>query len=901
MRGDLPTGTVTFLFTDVEGSTALLERLGADAYAVALVRHREIVREALAQHGGVEVDTQGDAFFCAFGSARAAVACAAEIQQQLASTEIRVRMGLHTGEAVVVDRHYVGMDVHRAARIAACGHGGQVVLSPPTVALLEADVELRELGTHRLKDLAAPIVIHQLGHDEFPPLRTLYRTNLPVPATPFLGREGELAELVAIASEPGVRALTLTGPGGTGKTRLALQLAAELADAYPDGVWWVPLAPLRGGELIASAVASALGLEESGRSPAEAITESLARQRALLLLDNCEHVVAAAAEVVSAIVGRCSDVLVVVTSREPLAVGGEHVYSVLPLDVGDSFELFHARARAAGAQLDRDATRAAVTELCARLDHLPLAVELAAARAPVLPPAALLERLATRLDSLAGPRDAEERQRTLRSTIAWSCDLLDESERVLFRRFGVFVGGASLSAIEHVCEADLEDLFSLVAKSLVRQATTDEGEPRYWMLETVREFAVDELEASGTLASTRDGHAAWYAQFSRSRGALEVLAAGEHLPRLEPDVPNLRAALEHALVRPHLSADVTAIAAALLVQHLTRGRYAEAVDVARRVVALELEPAEAVVFHSMLGVALRVLGQPQDALASYLDAERLLDGIAERAPEWWNRWIGLKLHQGHFFYMENRQTELERVIAELDEAIAAHGTEPQRRDFLHLRQQHRYRVERYVLSAETEELAREIHALDLEDGAVFADFLLGFCLLWRGEPDEAETYFERGLEVARSEGVALIETRCLVYGLVACRKRNDVAGARARLQQIEALEELHGYRGLVRANTAWLAYRDGDHELAMRCGEEALAEWRAEGRTGYGVFEWTARFPLLGVAVARGDLVAARKHAVSMLDESQQPLPDDLATALREGERDAYARALELAHLSGYA
>ena len=285
MLDALPTGTVTFLFTDVEGSTRLLDELGAEAYAAELVAStgRSCAKRSR-EHDGVEVDTQGDAFFCAFGSARAAVACAAEILDELAAGSIRVRIGIHTGEALVVDRHYVGIDVHRAARIGACGHGGQVVLSPTTVALLEpGDVALRDLGTHRLKDLAAPVVLHQLGDEEFPPLKTLYRTNLPVPATPFLGREDELAELVARPSEPGVHIVTLTGPGGSGKTRLSLQLAAELSDAYRDGVWWVPLAPLSGGELVASAVASVLDVEEeSGRTVADSIAATLERKRLLL-------------------------------------------------------------------------------------------------------------------------------------------------------------------------------------------------------------------------------------------------------------------------------------------------------------------------------------------------------------------------------------------------------------------------------------------------------------------------------------------------------------------------------------------------------------------------------------------------------------------------------------------
>jgi len=899
----LPSGTVTFLFTDVEGSTTLLESLGAAHYATELGLHRIVVRDACVAHGGVEVDTQGDAFFCAFGSARAAVACSAQIQDGLAATPIRVRIGVHTGEALLVDRHYVGIDVHRAARIGACGHGGQVVLSPTTVALLgPSEVDLRDLGAHRLKDLAAPVVLHQLGDSDFPPLKTLYRTNLPVPATPFLGREAELVELVARACDEGVRALTLIGPGGTGKTRLSLQLAAELSDAYPDGVWWVALAPLRADELVASAVASALEVEEeAGRTLVSSITGALERRRTLLILDNCEHVIDAAADVVSAIVGSCTSVLVVATSREPLAIAGEHVVPVQPLDADDAFELFHARARAAGADLDAASTRDVVIELCARLDNLPLAVELAAARAAVLPPAALLERFGTRLDALSGPRDAEQRQRTLRATIAWSYDLLDDREQQLFRRLGVFVGGASLSSIEKVCEADLEDLFSLVSKSLVRQASPD-GEPRHWMLETIREFAAEALRASGELDAVRDRHLGWYAELARVAGAEEALAAGDEVTgSLDADLANLRAAFARAAAVPGRPSDAAALGAGLIVDHFRRGRYAELEDVARRTLELDLGPLAASLFQNALGVCLRVRGRPHEAFESYVAAEKLLDAITIREHEWWERWIGLKLNVAHFYYMENELTDLETVVDELETVTAVHGTAAQRMDLLRIRQQRRYRVERYALSEETERLAREIYALDLESDLVGADFTLGFCLLWRGKLEEAEDHFERGIEVARARGFARVETRCLVYSLVVRRKRNDVPAARVRLAEIEAFDELHGYLGLARANAAWIAYRDGDFELATRRGEEALANWRSEGRTGHGTFEWTARFPLLGVAVARGDLDSAGEHARAMIDPSQQPLPDRLARALEGGAEDCFASALELARETGYA
>jgi predicted ATPase/class 3 adenylate cyclase len=901
----LPTGTVTFLFTDVEGSTRLLEELGAERYSVELGRHREIVRGALAKHGGVEVDTQGDAFFCGFGSARAAVACAAEIRDALSNGAIQVRMGIHTGEALVVDRHYVGIDVHRAARIGACGHGGQVVLSPSTVALLDPDeVSVRDLGVHRLKDLAAPLVLQQLGDEDFPPLRTLYRTNLPVPATPFLGREEELVELVARASDPGVRVLTLTGPGGTGKTRLALQVAAELSDVFPDGVWWVPLAPLRAGELVASAVASALDVaEESGRVLADSIASSLARKRALLLLDNCEHLVDSVARLVAGVVGGCPEVLVVATSREALDIAGEHLYQVRPLVAEDAVELFHARARAAGARLDTDATRVVVEELCARLDNLPLAVELAAARAAVLPPATLLERLATRLDILTGPRDAEERQRTLRAAIAWSYDLLEESEQRLFRRLGVFVGGASLAAIETVCGADLEDLLSIVAKSLVRHASSEGVEPRYWMLETIREFAAEELDRSGELDDLRDRHLAWFVGLARTaRGELALPESGEQRAHLEVDLANFRAAFDWGEGRSSGAVDV---GIALGSHHFLRGRYADAADVTRRALALAPAPLDEAYLLDRLGIVLRLQGHAGEALAALRAAEAVLDGAdVPRDAAWWERWVDLKLDQAHFFYFQNDRSSLEDVMEKLESWVAEHGTRGQQAELLHVRLQHRYRIERYAPSSETEALARSVHALGVDAGDVSADFSLGFCLLWRGKPEEGERYLERGREIARERGVALIETRCLVYGLVAQRKQNDLEGARIRLAEIEALDELHGYRGLVSANASWVAWRDGNPELVVLRAEQALADWASEGRVGSSVFEWAARFPLLGAALARGDVDHALEHARAMLDRSQQPLPDEIAAAVERavasGRVEDLQSALDVARPYGY-
>jgi predicted ATPase/class 3 adenylate cyclase len=906
---ELPSGTVTFLFTDVEGSTKLLGELGPEGYAEALGEHRSIVRDALATHGGVEVDTQGDAFFCAFGSARSAVVCAAEIQERLASGPIRVRMGVHTGEALVVDGHYVGMDVHRAARIGACGHGGQVVLSPSTVALLEpGELAVRELGPHRLKDLTGPVVLSQLGHERFTPLRTLFRTNLPVPATPFLGREPELGELVDRASEPGLRALTLTGPGGTGKTRLALQLSAELSDAFPDGVWWVPLAPLRDGAQVSSALAGVLEVEEeTGRPLVDSIGDALLGKRVLLLLDNCEHLLDAAAALTASLVAACPDTLVLATSREALAIQGEQVFPVEPLAEHDAVDLFLARARAAGVTRDLRPERDVVAELCRCLDSLPLAVELAAARTATLPPSALLDRLSSRLDLLTGPRGVEERQRTLRATIAWSYGLLEDAEQRLFRRLAVFVGGAELSAIETVCEAELEEALSLVAKSLLRQAHVDVGGPRYFVLETIREFASEELDASGERRALEEHHLELFARLAQefveaTEG--EASGSGEWLARIEHDLSNLRAAFAFATEADHTE-EAIALAMALWLRHFARGRYSEAVGIAELALDLDPEPLEQAWLREALGRALRLLGRPGDALESFEVGEEALRAVGSRDAAWWERWVALEIAQATLYYFENRPSELARLIREIETVVPEHGTPMQALDLLHLRTQHAYRLERYAPSEETEALARETYrrAVELDDAG--ADFMLGFCLLWRGELEEAEEHFVQGCETGRARGIALIETRCLVYGTVARRRRNDVEGVREWLRMLEAQDELHGYRGLTAANAAWLAYRDGALELAVQRGREALADWQTEGLRGSRVFEWTARFPLLGVALAWGELEAALEHARAMLDGEQQPLPEAIAAALTEamedGGAEGFERALGLARASGYA
>jgi predicted ATPase/class 3 adenylate cyclase len=472
---ELPAGTVSFLFTDIEGSTRLLCELGVEGYASELAGHRRVLREAFVRFGGVEVDTQGDAFFAAFPTAAGALAAAREAQRELS---LPVRMGVHTGTPLLSGEGYVGADVHRAARIAAAGHGGQVLVSAATVALVDRD-ELRDLGEYRLKDLSAPERIFQLGDGEFPPLKTLYRTNLPIPVTPFLGRERELADVRELLACDDARLLTLTGAGGSGKTRLALQAAGEAAEAYPDGVWWVPLAPLADPADVGPAAARALG-------GGGALPELVDGRRLLLVFDNFEHLVEAA-PLVAAVLTECPYADVLVTSRERLRVQGEQVYPVPVLARAEARQLFVTRARAARPDFEPDEH---LDELCERLDDLPLALELAAARASLLSPAQLLKRLADRLDLLRGGRDAERRQETLRATIEWSYELLDPGERRLFAALSVFRGGWTLEAAEKVADADLELLQSLLDKSLIRRWESG----RFGMLETIREFAAERLQ-----------------------------------------------------------------------------------------------------------------------------------------------------------------------------------------------------------------------------------------------------------------------------------------------------------------------------------------------------------------------------------------------------------------------
>ena len=670
--------TLTFLFTDIEGSTAMLQRLGG-SYAEVLVGHHEIIRSGLAAHHGREVDTQGDAFFAVFAAPSACVAAAVEMQRALsahrwpADYPVRVRMGIHSGEAAQTPVGLVGLEVHRAARIAAVAHGGQIVLSAAAAALLSgslpAGASVRDLGLHRLKDLGRPERLFQLDADglptAFPPLTSLdnpkLRNNLPAQASSFIGRDAQLAEVHRLLD--GSRLVTLTGAGGAGKTRLGLQAAAGLADGSGDGVWFVDLAPLQDGDLAAAATASVLGIrEDPGRPITETLVDAVGDRSLLVLLDNCEHLIDACAKLADALLRGCPNIVLLTTSREPLGIDGEQVYRVPSMvtpaegdgvDVirsAEAVRLFADRARQQGARLSWDPEAAEVAgRICRRLDGIPLAIELAAARLRVMPVAELDARLDQRFSILTGgSRAALPRQQTLLAMVDWSWELLTPGERHVLAGLSVFAGGFDLAAAEAVAGGEIVPavevlgyLAALVDKSLVHFDAgigdgTGDGPVRYRLLETVRQYATRRLQGHDRAAADEVAAAHRDHYLALARAAAPRLVARdqpEWLDRLELELDNLRAAIAFSLRRADATAGI-GLAASLRIFWKARGHASEGAEALRAL--LDLPGAQGATV--LRGTALASAAYLLEQTGGYATAAEYCDealAIARSADDDW--------------------------------------------------------------------------------------------------------------------------------------------------------------------------------------------------------------------------------------------------------------------------
>jgi len=797
---ELPTGTVTFLFTDVEGSTRLLNELGAEAYDEALAEHRRRLRGAFARRGGVEVDTQGDAFFYAFPSAPEAIEAAGEGQRALSVGPIRVRMGLHSGRPHVGREGYVGEDVHLAARIAAAGHGGQVLVSRATRALV--DGELVDLGEHRVKDFSEPVWIFQLGEGRFPPLRTISNTNLPRPASSFVGREQEVSDLVELLQD-GARLVTLSGPGGSGKTRLAVESAAELVPEFRNGVFWIGLAALREPALVAETVAQTLGAKDG-------LAEHVGERELLLLLDNFEQVVEAAPELAS-LLESCPNLRLLVTSRELLRIRGEVEYPVPPLARPEAVELFCARS-----QVGRSDD---VAELCRRLDNLPLAVELAAARTSVLSPAQILERLSQRLDLLKGGRDSESRQQTLRATIEWSYELLTEKERRLFARLSVFAGGCALEAAADVAEADLDTLQSLVDKSLIRFA-----DGRFWLLETIREFALERLEETGGGEDLRHRHTAYFLELAElAKPELQAWSSSIWFDRLEAEHDNIRAALGDPL--EHGRTDVALrLGGAVWLFWLTRGYWSEGRRWLESALAAGTESDPHLRFDALWGAGLLAVWQG-DLERGRAAAEELL-ALAAETDSTRVRALGVHIaavvasHRGDWDHAAQLHAESAQLARELGDSWLLSIAVNNLGDIALNRGEYERALELFE-----ESLAIGGERQD-QDRLARAFVNLGFTTLMLGDIERARSLLRDGLIAAREIG----QVEGFTYGFVglgAAYAREDPARAArllgcADLLCEETASDLVQLEGRVRDET--------EAELRARLGEDAYAAVYAEGR-----------------------------------------------------------------------
>jgi predicted ATPase/class 3 adenylate cyclase len=876
----LPTGTVTLLFTDIEGSTRLWER-DPEAMSKALVRHDELLRNAFEAHGGLVFKMVGDAFYVAFSNAPEAVGAALEAQKSLLSAEweavgtLSVRMALHTGTVEEREGDYFGPTLNRVARLLSAGHGGQVLLSLSTRELvrdrLPPGAGLRDLGVRRLKDLSGSEHVFQLTApglpSSFPPLKTLNvrQNNLPIQPTPLLGREREVADIEALLRGAGLRLLTLTGTGGTGKTRLALQSAAELIDEFEDGVFFVALAPISDPGLVASTVAGALSVSESaGRALEEDLRDYLGDKELLLVLDNFEQVVEAA-PLVGELLSGCPGLKVLATSRTPLRIYGEHEYAVRPLELVDpgrlppiemlrhneAVRLFTERARAAKADFSlTDENASAVAEICARLEGLPLAIELAAARIRLLSPQAICSRLGDPLKFLTGgARDLPERQRTLRGAIAWSHALLDGGEQALFARLSVFSGGCALEAVEAICDDEgdlsadvLEGLASLVDKSILRQEERAEEEPRFVMLETIREYARERLEASGNAEKTRRLHAEYFlALAEQGESNLREPEEAAWLERLDAEHDNMRAALSWTLGSEETELGMR-LAGTLWRFWWMRGHYTEGRRWLEEALARD-------------GRASAVRAKALEAVGWLADDQGDLDRAVAAAEE------GLSI---------SARTQIQgRVTASflrmLGSAAYVRGDHDQAA---------RLYGESLALSREARD-ERSVASSLLQLGNVAGD---------RGDHEEAKRFYEEGLALSRKlDDKALLASALISVGAEFLLQGDHEQGAMLNEEAAGLYRERGNRGGLQYAldNLGWAALMRGDLEQAEAMHRESLVLSRQLGD------KLVAAEALEGLACSAGsregtERMARLFGAAEALREEVGYQPEPRALALRE-------------------
>jgi len=892
----LPSGTVTFLLAEVEGSAALWQE-APGAMQAALARHDLLFEDAVRQHDGVQIRRrgEGDSRFAVFRSAhdatRAAVAiqCAFAAERWPTPRPIAVRIGVHTGEAELREDGYHGTAVNRCARLRSIGHGGQILLSETTAGLVREDLpdgtSLRYLGAHRLQDLTRPERVSQLLHpmlpDDFSPLASLDTRphNLPIQPTPLLGREDELRTVRSLllrddpsASSGQARLVTLTGPGGTGKTRLALQAAAELLDGFPDGVYFVSLARISDPALVISAIAQVLGLREAGsRSLQDTVIDYLKEKQLLLVLDNFEQVLPAALHVAE-VLAACWSVTVLVTSRAVLHLQGEHECAVPPLALPDpapaataetlgrypAVTLFVQRARDLRADFAlSDQNAPAVAEICRRLDGLPLALELAAARTRLLSPEVLLRRLEHRLPVLTGgARDLPARQRTLRDAIAWSYDLLSDAERHLFQRLSVFVGGFTLGAVDEVARdegrgasegpssplathpSSLDLVVSLVDKSLLRQEAGSADEPRFGMLETIREFATDRLDASGESALLRQRHAAYYLALAEEaeielRGAQQAI----WLDRLEAEHDNLRTALTRSLTDaadstgdPALVELGTRLAGALLWFWLVRGYVSEGYRWLQAALVASGRTADSPPATSARGKALAGAGHLAQYQGDYAQSAALLEESVTVLRAAGDE-HGVAWSLGMLGELARNRRDYAQAASLLEESLALARRIGDRWTMYHVL----YRLGEMARNRREYDRAATLYEESLVIRREFGDkrgiaaalHSLGFAAWEQGHPERAAALLAQSLalhgEVRNMIGIAI----CLAgLGGIALESR-QLARATRLLGAVEALCETIGASLLPAEQAHYERDRAGARDAL---GEPAFAAAWSEGR-----------------------------------------------------------------------